>query len=168
MVERLFAQFLALSRWLLAPFYLALVLCLGALLVKAVQHSIEFMAHLLAASESLVITDVLKLVDLTLTASLIVIIIFSGYANFVSRIDVDTQAGWPEWMTKVDFSGLKLKLMSSIVAISAVQLLTVFMDIAETSDRDLKWSALIHVIFVVSGVLLALTDRLAGEHHRGN
>ncbi len=71
-------------------------------------------------------------------------------------------------MTKVDFSGLKLKLMSSIVAISAVQLLTVFMDIAQTSDRDLKWYALIHVIFVVSGVLLALTDRLADEQHRGN
>jgi uncharacterized protein (TIGR00645 family) len=168
MVERFFAQFLALSRWLLAPFYLTLVLCLGALLVKAAQHCIEFMGHLLSASEAYVITDVLKLVDLTLTASLLVIIIFSGYANFVSRIETDGQTAWPEWMSKVDFSGLKLKLMSSIVAISAVQLLSVFMDISQTSDRDLKWSALIHVIFVVSGVLLALTDRLTGEYHRGN
>ena len=89
--------------------------------------------------------------------------IFSGYENFVSRITTTGHEDWPEWMSKIDFTGLKLKLLSSIVAISAIQLLRAFMDINKTSDRDLMWYVIIHVVFVSSGLLLALTDRLS-EH----
>jgi uncharacterized protein (TIGR00645 family) len=119
----------------------------------------------LSATEAEVILGVLALVDLTLTGSLIVIVIFSGYENFVSRIDPGDTEDWPEWMGKIDFAGLKLKLLSSIVAISAIQVLKAFMNIKNVSDRDLTWLVAIHLVFVVSGLIMALTDRFAEPAH---
>ena len=165
MIERLLEKFLFSSRWLLAPFYVGLVVALAILLVKAMQELFHFVVHVVSASEADVILGVLTLVDLTLTGSLIVIVIFSGYENFVSRIEAADHKDWPEWMGKIDFTGLKLKLMSSIVAISAVQLLKSFMNIGKIPDRDLAWYVGIHLVFVVSGLLLAWTDRLSGEAH---
>jgi len=154
------------SRWLLAPFYLGLALSLVVLLIKFMAELGHIAAHAFTATESEVILGVLALVDLSLTGSLLVIVIFSGYENFVSRIDHGDHQDWPEWMGKIDFGGLKLKLLSSIVAISAIQLLKQFMSIGKVSDRDLMWLVILHVVFVVSGVLLALSDRLSG--HGGN
>ena len=165
MIERLLEKFLFASRWLLAPFYVGLVVALAILLVKAMQELFHFVVHVMTATEADVILGVLTLVDLTLTGSLIVIVIFSGYENFVSRIEAGQHEDWPEWMSKIDFTGLKLKLMSSIVAISAVQLLKSFMNIGKISDRDLAWYVGIHLVFVVSGLLLAWTDRVSGEAH---
>lgn len=164
-LEKLLEQFLFTSRWLLAPFYVALVVALAGLLLKALQELWHFITHVFSATESDIILAVLSLVDLTLTGSLIVIVIFSGYENFVSKIDESAHRDWPEWMSKIDFTGLKLKLMSSIVAISAIQLLKAFMNMRNNSDRDLMWLVVIHVVFVASGLLLAWTDRLSGESH---
>ena len=165
MIERLIEKFLFTSRWILAPFFIALVLSLLALLVKTVQQAIDFAGHFVSATESQVILETLSIVDLTLTGSLVVLVIFSGYENFVSKIDTTGHKDWPDWMSKIDFTGLKLKLMSSIVAISAIQVLRNFMDMAEVSDRDITWSVVIHLVFVISALLLALTDRLSGEKH---
>lgn len=165
MIQRTIEQILFASRWLLAPFYLALVMCLFFLLIKGMQEVWHLALLLPSAKEVDVILGVLKLVDLALTGSLIVIVIFSGYENFVSKIDVRDHPDWPEWMAKIDFSGLKLKLLSSIVAISGIQLLKNFMDINELSDRELGWAVGIHMTFVVSGLFLAWTDRLSGEKH---
>jgi uncharacterized protein (TIGR00645 family) len=167
MIERHLERFLFASRWLLAPFYVGLVVSLAILLIKAMQELFHFVLHVVHATEADVILGVLTLVDLTLTGSLIVIVIFSGYENFVSRIDASEHKDWPEWMGKIDFTGLKLKLMSSIVAISAIQLLKAFMNIGKTSDRDLAWLVSVHLVFVVSGLILAWTDRISGEarHH---
>ena len=151
------------SRWLLAPFFAALVASLFALLLKLLQHAWHMLAHVFEATESEVMLEVLSLVDMTLTGSLIVLVIFSGYENFVAPIDADKPTFYPDWMGKIDFAGLKLKLMSSIVAISAIQLLRGFMDIANASDRNLSWSVGIHLAFVVSALLLALSDRIAGH-----
>jgi uncharacterized protein (TIGR00645 family) len=90
-------------------------------------------------------------------------VIFSGYENFVSRIDHTTHRNWPEWMGSIDFTALKIKLLGSIVAISAIQLLKQFMAVNTASDRDLIWYVVIHLVFVVSSVLLALSDRVSGE-----
>lgn len=163
--ERAIEGFLSASRWLLAPFYILLVFALGGLLVKALQEAWHFLSHIVAATEAEVILGVLSLIDLTFTGSLIIIVIFSGYENFVSRIDSSAHRNWPEWMSQIDFSGLKLKLISSIVAISAIQLLKAFMNVKGASDRDLMWYVAIHVVFVVSGLLMALTDRVSGEGH---
>lgn len=165
MFERILERLLFNSRWLLAPFYLMLVAALCVLLIKAGQETLHFVLHALSATESDVILGVLALVDLTLTGSLIVIVIFSGYENFVSRIDPGQTEDWPEWMGKIDFAGLKLKLLSSIVAISAIQVLKAFMNVKNIADRELMWLVGIHVIFVVSGLIMALTDRVSGDGH---
>jgi uncharacterized protein (TIGR00645 family) len=165
MVERLLEKFLFNSRWLLAPFYVALVVTLAGLLFKAFQELWHFISHVFTASESDIILGVLSMIDLTLTGSLIVIVVFSGYENFVSKIDEAAHKDWPEWMGKIDFTGLKLKLLSSIVAISAIQLLKAFMNLKNSSDRELTWLVIIHVVFVGSGLILAWTDRVSGESH---
>ncbi len=156
-------SFILMSRWLLAPFFVALVLSLLALLIKTLQQCYEFAQHFIQATESQVILEALSMVDLTLTGSLIVIVIFSGYGNFVSKIDAGRHREWPDWMSKIDFIGLKLKLMSSIVAISGIQVLRNFMDLSEIGNRDLAWSAGIHLLFVVSALMLAITDRVQGK-----
>jgi uncharacterized protein (TIGR00645 family) len=160
-MEKLIERFLFSSRWLLAPFYLMMVVALLVLLMKALQETWHFVGHAFTATESEVILGVLALIDLTFTGSLIVIVIFSGYENFVSKIDPGDHPDWPEWMSKIDFTGLKLKLISSIVAISAIQVLKAFMNLKTISDRDLMWYVVIHLVFVGSGVLMALTDRIS-------
>ena len=165
MIERWLENFLFASRWLLAPLFVGLALSLVVLLVKAGQALWEIALHIFTATESEVILQLLGLVDLTLTGSLVVIVIFSGYENFVSRIDPGDHTDWPEWMAKIDFAGLKLKLLSSIIAISAIQLLRAFMEVKSISNRDLTWYAILHGVFIVSGLCMALTDRLSGEAH---
>ena len=166
MIERILERFLFSSRWLLAPFYAALVVALAVLLLKAIQELGHFVLHAWEATESDVILGVLTLIDLSLTGSLIIIVIFSGYENFVSKIEESQHKHWPDWMGKIDFTGLKLKLLSSIVAISAIQLLKAFMNLRNMSDRDLMWSVGIHLTFVISGVILALTDRISEGGHK--
>ena len=165
MLERAIEKFIFASRWILAPFFIVLVLALFGLLLKTVQHGYDYVVHFPGASESEVILSSLSFVDLTLTGSLLVIVIFSGYENFVSKIDASQHKDWPDWMATVDFTGLKLKLLSSIVAISGIQLLRNFMNMAAVSDRDMTWAIMIHLTFVLSGLLLAWTDRISGGHH---
>lgn len=165
MLERVFERFLFASRWLLAPFYAALVLGLFLLLLKLIQEIAHFALHALDFNESQTILAVLTLVDLSFTASLLIIVMFSGYENFVSKFHHEGHVDWPEWMGTIDFTGLKLKLMSSIVAISAIQLLKTFMDLKNYNDRELAWYVGIHMVFVVSGLLMALTDRVSAGHH---
>lgn len=160
-------QVLFASRWLLAPFYLGLAVSIGVLLVKFMAELLHLVMHAFTSTESEVILGVLALVDLALTGSLLIIVIFSGYENFVSKIDHSGHRDWPEWMGTIDFAALKLKLLSSIVAISAIQLLKKFMAIDKISEREIFWLVVIHVVFVISSVLLALSDRIAG-HGKGH
>ncbi len=163
--ERLIETAIFASRWILAPFYLGLALSLIVLLIKFLFELVHIAETAFTATESQVILGLLALVDLSLTGSLIVIVIFSGYENFVSKIDHSRHKDWPEWMGTIDFTALKIKLLGSIVAISAIQLLKQFMSITTVSDRDLFWLVIIHVVFVVSSVLLALSDRISVGAH---
>lgn len=157
------------SRWLMAPFYLGLVVGLAVLLYKFVLLLAEFVLHAPAAKESDIILGALSLIDVSLTGNLILIVVFSGYENFVSRIDPAGHPDWPEWMTKVDFAGLKQKLLASIVAISAIQLLKAFMNIDATFDSQrLGWLVGIHLVFVVSTLLVAWSDRLGAHGDAGH
>ena len=165
MMERVFERVLFASRWLLAPFYAALGIGIVVLLVKLLQELAHFVLHMWDATESQVVLGVLTMVDLSLTASLLIIVMFSGYENFVSKIDHADHKDWPAWIGTIDFTGLKLKLVSSIVAISAISLLKAFMDLKAMTDRDLYWLVGIHMVFVVSGLLMALTDRIIAGHH---
>jgi uncharacterized protein (TIGR00645 family) len=149
------------SRWLLAPFYIGLVVAVGMLLIKFAQEFLHMLPHLLANTESEVILAILTLVDMSLVANLLLIIIFSGYENFVSKIDTAGHEDRPEWMGKVDFSGLKVKVIASIVAISAIELLKAFMNVSAYTTEQLAWKVGIHVSLVISGVMFALMDRIA-------
>lgn len=166
MIARIVEPILFRSRWLMAPFYLGLVLALVALMIKFSQELLHFILHTLDASESDTILGLLSLVDLTLTGNLVLIVIFSGYENFVSKINVENHTTWPEWMTRVDFSGLKQKLLASIVAISAISLLKTFMNLHPDIDTTrITWLVIIHVVFVVSSLILALSDKITDSDH---
>ena len=164
-IERGLEALLFNSRWLMAPFYLGLVVSLAVLLLKFLMLLWEFILHAPGAKESDIILGVLSLIDVSLTGNLILIVVFSGYENFVSKIDPGGHPDWPEWMTKVDFAGLKQKLLASIVAISAIQVLKAFMNLDAALDaQKLAWLVGVHLVFVVSALVLALSDRWGSDH----
>lgn len=123
--------------------------------------------HVFTMAESDVIVGILALVDMSLVGSLLLMIIFSGYEIFVSKIDVADHEDRPDWMGKVDFSGLKLKVIGAIVAISAIDLLEIFMNISvelsAEGETAVMWKVIIHMAFVVSGVMFAVMDKVAGD-----
>jgi uncharacterized protein (TIGR00645 family) len=163
--ERVLEQTLFKSRWLLAPFYLGLVVSLLLLLaafVSELLHAIPAAFNLAAVDPEHMILVALGLIDLSLAGNLVVIVIFSGYENFVSKINTENAEDRPSWMGTLDFSGLKMKLIGSIVAISAISLLRAFMaltDPAEALDVPrIRWMLFLHLTFVVSGLLFAAMD----------
>ncbi len=163
--ERIVERVLFASRWLLAPIYLGLAFVLAALVVKFFQEIGHLLGHILELSESGVILVALTLVDLSLVGGLIVMVMFSSYENFVSRIDARaTEEHNLGWMGKLDAGGLKLKVATSIVAISSIQLLKVFMAAGDTPNDKLFWYATLHLVFVVAALLLAVLDRLSPKH----
>jgi uncharacterized protein (TIGR00645 family) len=159
-IENILEGTLFQSRWLLAPFYIGLVIGLFGLLIHFIRQLVEFILHLPGATESDVILGILALIDVVLVGNLVLIVIFSGYENFVSRFDVESHDR-PEWMTKVDFGGLKMKLLSSIVAISAIQVLKAFMNVQSYDDKKLWWMAGIHLVFLCSMLVAAISDRIS-------
>ncbi|MDF1804626.1 MAG: TIGR00645 family protein [Thalassobius sp.] len=163
-IERKFEQGLFASRWLMAPMYLGLVVSLGMLTVVFCRELIYYVPQVLTMTADKAILVVLTLIDLSLAANLLLIVLFSGYENFVSKLDIDDGGDRPSWMGTVDFSGLKMKLIASIVAISAIHLLKQFMEIGKSDkplDQDaLYWMVAIHMVFVGSGVLMAAMDWL--------
>ncbi len=156
------------SRWLLAPFFIGLILAVISLLVEFVIKLFALLRNVLTPTESDTIVAILSLVDITLIASLLLIIIFSGYENFVSKIDVGEHVDRPAWMGRVGFSDLKIKLIGAIVAISAVELLKAFIDLDKFTDQQIAWKVGIHLTFVFSGVLFALSDRIAEGKGKGH
>jgi uncharacterized protein (TIGR00645 family) len=157
MIRDAFERLLFVSRFLLAPLYLALAISLVAILVKCGMHLYELLIQLPNLADEQVLLSELAIVDLTLTASLVVIVFLSGYTNFVAPVAMREGDGRPHWIAEIDFSELKLKLMASIVAISAIKLLEGFMNIEHQSDRELYWLVGIHLTFVVSTLILALS-----------
>ena len=160
-------RFIFNSRWLLVPMYLGLVLTLLLLLVKFFKELFHLAPQVVASQGGTATTvGVLSLIDVALVANLLVIIIFAGYENFVSRIDLSDHQERPSWMGKVDFSDLKIKLIGSIVAISGIELLRLFVKVGEIPQDVLLWKVVIHVTLVLSGVLFALMDRIGGKHQK--
>ncbi len=149
------------SRWLLAPFYGGLVAGIVVLLIKFTQEFIAFIPGVLDASIKDVMMQLLLLVDLTLLSNLLLIIVFSGYETFVSKINNLEHEDRPSWMGHVDFSQLKIKLFGSIVAISGIELLKAFMMVEKYTDRELGWLVGIHLTFIVSGLLFAVMDKIS-------
>jgi uncharacterized protein (TIGR00645 family) len=165
-MERFFESLLFATRWLLAPIYLGMSLALVALGYKFFQEIWHVMTHLGSVGESDLILTVLALVDLALVASLVVMVMFSGYENFVSKIDIADDAKKLGWLGKLDASTLKLKLAISIVAISSIHLLSAFMNLGQLPSEKLMWYVIMHLTFVVSAVLMGVLDRMTFATHR--
>lgn len=154
------------SRWTLTPIYLGLVAALVLVVMYFLKEFVEFALHIPGATSSVVTLGVLSLIDLAFLANLVLIVILSGFENFVSRIEANDRDR-PDWMTKVDFGGLKQKLMVSIVAISAIEVLKSFMNIDKIDDRRLAWTVGIHLLFLFSMIVVALSDRLGVTKSKG-
>jgi uncharacterized protein (TIGR00645 family) len=165
MLEQGIEKLLFACRWLLAPLYLGLSLALLALGLKFFQEALHVLSTALTSSEADLVLTVLSMIDIVLVGSLIVMVMFSGYENFVSRIEVsgtDTLG----WLGKLDAGTLKLKVAASIVAISSIHLLRVFMDAQKVPNDKILWYVVLHMTFVVSAVLLGVLDRIAFSAHR--
>ena len=170
-LETAFERLLFRSRWLMAPIYLGRVAALFMLRVMFLRELIHYFPAVFAPYGTMTANDgilvVLTLVDLSLAGNLLLIVLFSGYENFVSKLDLEGETDRPPWMGTVDFSGLKMKLIASIVAISGIQLLKTFMNIGkagyELNPDEAMWGVIIHLTFVTSGVLLALMDWLTAK-----
>jgi uncharacterized protein (TIGR00645 family) len=166
--ERWMERSLFASRWLLAPIYLGLVVALGALILVFFQELIHELPTILTARPEFAIILTLSLIDISLTGNLLVIVILAGYENFVSRIDTASDEDRPQWMGSIDYSAMKMKLIASVAAISAVSLLKAIMKMSEDPNIEfdqprLAWLVGIHLTFVVSGLLMAVMDWVAGK-----
>ncbi|MGH8578804.1 MAG: TIGR00645 family protein [Gammaproteobacteria bacterium] len=166
MLERFLESVLFSSRWLLAPIYLGLGLALLALGIKFFQEVLQLLPNLLLVDESELVLTVLGLVDLALVGSLLVMVMFSGYENFVSRIDVKNASDQLTWLGKLDAGTLKIKVAVSIVAISSIHLLRKFMEVEHIPNDKLLWFVVLHLTFVVSALLLGYLDKLVFAAHR--
>ena len=168
-LETRFERGLFASRWLMAPMYLGLVASLAMMAVIFIKELAYYLPKMFTLTADQGILAVLTLIDLSLAANLLLIVLFSGYENFVSKLDIEDTKDRPDWMGKVDFSGLKMKLIASIVAISGIHLLKVFMSLGRPESaysvtmETLKWMVIVHLTFVISGVLLALMDWLSAK-----
>ncbi|MFT4123583.1 MAG: YqhA family protein [Microbacteriaceae bacterium] len=166
-------RFLFAARWLLAPIYIGMLVALLAILVKFLEEIVALVGHVTTntatdASHSVVeysgellILDVLALIDLGLLANLVLIVVFAGYENFVSKIvSARESEDRPTWMGHIDFSGLKMKLIGSIVAISAIGLLADFIGITDDDfdPQELRWRIALHIVFLLSGIGFAFMD----------
>jgi uncharacterized protein (TIGR00645 family) len=154
------------ARWIMAPIYIGLLLALVMVVVKFVQKLVEAVPGFLALSSSDAIFLVLTLVDLSLVANLVVIVIFAGWANFVGRLLASELDDQPAWLSGMDFATVKLRLIGSIVAIAAIQILETFVHIAEIKVQDAAWQLAILLGIGLVGVLLALADKLSEGHER--
>lgn len=154
------------SRWLMAPVYLGLIAALAILIVTFFRELYLQVPLVLSMDETDIILLVLTLVDLSLAGNLVLIILFSGYENFVSKIEsAHKDRDRPEWMETLDFSGLKIKLIASIVAISGIHLLKIFMNLGSYTETQLLWYVIIHITFIFSGVCVAAMDWLEEKAH---
>ena len=146
------------SRWLLVIFYIGLAIALALYAATFGYKLWDFASHLFSLEESDSILKMLSLIDAALIASLVVMVIISGYENFVSRFD-DSRG--VHWLGDIDIGSLKIKVASTIVAISSIHLLQVFLYVEQYSNDKLMWYTLIHLAFVVSALFLAFIDRVA-------
>ncbi|HDZ2336810.1 TIGR00645 family protein [Klebsiella pneumoniae] len=164
-MERFLENAMYASRWLLAPVYFGLSLGLIALTIKFFQEIFHILPHIFSVSESDMILTLLSLVDMTLVGGLLVMVMFSGYENFVSQLDINEGKGKLSWLGKMDATSLKNKVAASIVAISSIHLLRVFMDAKNVPDNKLMWYVIIHLTFVLSAFVMGYLDRLTKVKH---
>ncbi|MDC9728670.1 MAG: TIGR00645 family protein [Methyloprofundus sp.] len=159
-MEQMIERLIYASRWLLAPIYLGMSLALLALTIKFFQEIYHFIPAVLELDESQLVLKLLTFIDLTLVGSLTVIVMFSGYDNFVSRLDIEEGTEKLSWLGTHDYGSLKMKVASSIVAISSIHLLKVFMNIEQIQNDKMLWYVVVHMTFVLSAFLMGYLEKV--------
>ena len=159
-MENFFEKLMYSSRWIMAPIYLGLSLALLALGIKFFQEVIHIIPIIFSMKEVELILVVLSLIDIALVGGLIVMVMFSGYENFVSRLDLDGNDDKLSWLGKLDSGSLKNKVAASIVAISSIHLLKVFMNTESIPNDKIQWYLLIHITFVLSAFAMGYLDKV--------
>jgi len=162
-MEKLIEQLMYRARWILAPIYLGLSLALIGLGIKFFQEIWHLLVHILSMKEQDLVLVTLTLIDLAMVGGLLVMVMMSGYENFVSQIDVGEDDEKLSWLGKMDTSSLKMKIAASIVAISSIHLLKIFMNADYTSNDKLLWYVVIHLTFVISAFAMGYLDRLTKQ-----
>ncbi|WP_048324998.1 TIGR00645 family protein [Serratia marcescens] len=153
------------SRWLLAPVYFGLSLTLVALSIKFFQEILHVLPNIFAVTEADLVLTLLSLIDMALVGGLLVMVMFSGYENFVSQLDITEGKEKLSWLGKMDATSLKNKVAASIVAISSIHLLRVFMDAKNVPDNKLMWYVIIHLTFVLSAFVMGYLDKVTRSKH---
>ena len=160
-MEKIAESLLYASRWILAPIYMGLSLALVLLALKFFQELVHYFPLVFSASEADLVLVVLSLIDMALVGGLLIMVMFSGYENFVSRIDIEASAEKLSWLGKLDSGSLKQKVAASIVAISSIHLLKVFMNVEKIDDNQkIMWYVIIHLAFVISAIGMAWVDKM--------
>ncbi|HWT68125.1 MAG TPA: TIGR00645 family protein [Pseudomonas sp.] len=159
-MERFIENAMYASRWLLAPIYFGLSLGLLALALKFFQEILHVFPNVFSMLESDLILVLLSLIDMALVGGLLVMVMISGYENFVSQLDIDDNKEKLNWLGTMDSSSLKMKVAASIVAISSIHLLRIFMDAKNVDPQHLQWYVIIHMTFVVSAFAMGYLDKV--------
>ena len=165
-LETIFEKLIFLSRWIQAPLY-------AGLIVGGMLYTYKFLVelfHLCATvneiTETVLMLGVLTLVDITMVANLLIMVIIGGYSTFVSRLDIDKHEDKPEWLQKIDAGSLKVKLAGSLVGVSGIHLLQTFINIKNNESEHVMWQVIIHFIFLTSAVMLAYTEKILNQSHK--
>ncbi|MBS0179442.1 MAG: TIGR00645 family protein [Nitrospira sp.] len=159
-VEQLFEILIFGSRWIQAPLYGGLIVAELLYAAKFLTELWHMVVHFREETETLFMLGVLSLIDVTMVANLLTMVIIGGYATFVSKLDLDTHPDRPEWLTHVDPGTIKIKLAASLVGISSIHLLKAFVDVTNENPEHIKWKIFIHLTFLGSAIFLAYTDKL--------
>lgn len=164
-IESLFEKIIFTSRWIQAPLYTGLII--GGILYayKFLIELIHLCVTINEITETALMLGVLTLVDITMVANLLIMVIIGGYSTFVSRLDIDSHADKPEWLQKVDAGTLKVKLAGSLVGVSGIHLLQIFINIENKDPEHVKWQVIIHIVFLISSLALAITEKILHQKH---
>ncbi len=158
--ERVFEKIIFSSRWIQAPLYAGLII--GGLLYtyKFFIELIHLSISINQITETVLMLGILTLVDITMVANLLIMVIIGGYSTFVSYLDIEKHEDKPEWLKKIDAGSLKVKLAVSLVGVSGIHLLKTFININNYESEHVMWQVIIHVVFLISSLLLALTEKI--------
>jgi uncharacterized protein (TIGR00645 family) len=162
-MERFIERLLVAARWLMAPLYLGLALLLFLFIVQFFTELVHIVAALIAREDPRLTLSTLRLLDLVLVAGLVVMVMISGFENYIAKIELGDKREGLEWLTRLDSGSIKVKIMGAIAVISAIYLLELFFDIDQVASDKLLWLVVLHLTFVVTAVMLALLDRLSAH-----
>lgn len=164
-MERILENSMYAARWLLAPIYFGLSLALLALTLKFFQEILHILPHVFEKTEADLILVLLSLIDMSLVGGLLVMVMISGYENFVSQLDIDEDKEKLSWLGKMDSGSLKMKVAASIVAISSIHLLRIFMDAQNIDNSKIMWYVVLHMTFVISAFAMGYLDKMTKHDH---